>query len=88
MKHFQNRICFDKNEHYRYVAEDLYKNGVFDDNEREIANNIKYLDKCYINRKKNNINKSFLNYIEPLIYGKTKNQSTNGLYDFSKKLHD
>ena len=55
---------------------------------KEIANNIKYLDKCYINRKKNNINKSFLNYIEPLIYGKTKNQSTNGLYDFSKKLHN
>ena len=67
-----------KNYKIKYSCQDI----------KEIANNIKYLDKCYINRKKNNINKSFLNYIEPLIYGKTKNQSTNGLYDFSKKLHD
>ena len=67
-----------KNYKIKYSCQDI----------KEIANNIKYLDKCYINRKKNNINKSFLNYIEPLIYGKTKNQSTNGLYDFSKKLHN
>ena len=59
MKHFQNRIGFDKDEHYKYVAEDLYKNGVFDDNEREIANNagrkitIPDENKAKKNRKKN-----------------------------------
>ncbi|MGM9858691.1 MAG: diphosphate--fructose-6-phosphate 1-phosphotransferase [Bacilli bacterium] len=51
----------------------------------EIANNIKYLDKKYINSKNNNINSSFLNYIEPLIGGKIINPSTNGLNDFSNK---
>lgn len=40
MKHFKNSIGFDKDEHYKYVAEDLYKNGVFADNERETANNV------------------------------------------------
>ena len=38
MKHFQNKIGFDKDEHYKYVSDDLYKNGVFDDNDNEIAN--------------------------------------------------
>ena len=40
MKHFQNKIGFDKDEHYKYVSDDLYKNGIFDDNDNEIANNI------------------------------------------------
>ena len=40
MKHFQNRIRFDKDENYKIVSDDLYKNGIFDDNDNEIANNI------------------------------------------------
>lgn len=41
MKQFQNKIGFDKDEHYKYVSDDLYKNGIFDDNDNEIANNVK-----------------------------------------------
>ena len=41
MKHFQNKIGFDKDEHYKYVSDDLYKNIIFDDNDNEIANNVK-----------------------------------------------
>ena len=40
MKHFQNRIGFDKDEKYKYVSDDLYKNVIFDSNDNEIANNI------------------------------------------------
>lgn len=40
MKHFQNRIGFDKDEKYKYVSDDLYKNGIFTDDENEIVNNI------------------------------------------------
>lgn len=40
MKHFQSKIGFDNDEHYKYVADDLYKSGVFDDNDNEIANNV------------------------------------------------
>ena len=41
MKHFQNKIGFDKDEHYKYVSDDLYKNGIFDDNDNEIAYNVR-----------------------------------------------
>ena len=41
MKHFQNKIGFDTDEHYKYVSDDLYKNGIFDDNDNEIANNVR-----------------------------------------------
>ena len=41
MKHFQNKIGFDKYKHYKYVSDDLYKNGIFDDNDNEIANNVR-----------------------------------------------
>ena len=41
MKHFQNIIGFDKDEHYKYVSDDLYKNGIFDDNDNDIANNVR-----------------------------------------------
>lgn len=37
MKHFQNKIGFDKDENYKNVSEDLYRKGIFDDNDREIA---------------------------------------------------
>lgn len=37
MKRFQSKLGFDKNEHYTYVTDDLYNNGVFDKHEKEIA---------------------------------------------------
>ena len=40
MEHFHKRICYDKNENYKIVSDDLYKNGIFDNNDNEIANNI------------------------------------------------
>lgn len=40
MKHFHKRICYDKDENYKIVSDDLYKNGIFDYNDNEIANNI------------------------------------------------
>ena len=40
MNHFHKRICYDKSENYKIVSDDLYKNGIFDDNDNEIANNI------------------------------------------------
>ena len=40
MSHFHKRICFDKDNSYKIVSDDLYKNGIFDDNDNEIANNI------------------------------------------------
>lgn len=40
MSHFHKRICYDKNDNYKIVSNDLYKNGIFDDNDNEIANNI------------------------------------------------
>jgi hypothetical protein len=41
MKQFHNKIGFEKNEHYKYVSDDLYKNGILDDNDNEITNNVK-----------------------------------------------
>ena len=60
MSHFHKRITYDNDQNYRIVSDDLYKNGIFDDNDNEIANNI--LRKVTIpnenkvekNRKKNN----------------------------------
>ena len=40
MSHFHKRICFDKDENYKIVSDDIYKNGIFDNNDNEIANNI------------------------------------------------
>ena len=40
MSHFHMRICYDKDENYKIVSDDLYKNGIFDNNDNEIANNI------------------------------------------------
>lgn len=34
------RICYDKNENYKIVSDDLYKNGIFTDDENDIATNI------------------------------------------------
>lgn len=33
MGHFHKRICYDKDNNYKIVSNNLYKNGIFDDNE-------------------------------------------------------
>ena len=40
MSHFHKRITYDNDQNYKIVSDDLYKNGIFDDNDNEIANNI------------------------------------------------
>ncbi len=40
MSHFHRRICYDNDNNYKIVSDDLYKNGIFDNNDNEIANNI------------------------------------------------
>ena len=40
MSHFYRRICYDNDNNYKIVSDDLYKNGIFDNNDNEIANNI------------------------------------------------
>ena len=60
MSHFHKRICYDKDNNYKIVSDDLYKNGIFDDNDDEIANNIARRvtipdkNKQTKNKKKNN----------------------------------
>ena len=46
----------DKDDNYKIVSDDLYKNGIFTDDENEIANNIarKIKPKAEINNAKNN----------------------------------
>ena len=40
MSHFQKKIAYENDQNYKIVSDDLYKNGIFDDNDNEIANNI------------------------------------------------
>lgn len=40
MSHFHKKITYDNDQNYRIVSDDLYKNGIFDNNDNEIANNI------------------------------------------------
>ena len=56
MGHFNKRICYDKDNNYKIVSDDLYKNGIFTDDENEIANNIarKIKPKDEMNNAKNN----------------------------------
>ena len=60
MEHFHKRICYDKDENYKIVSDDLYKNGIFTDDKNEIENNMarKVKPKENIeqakNKKKNN----------------------------------
>ena len=60
MSHFHKRICYDKDKNYKIVSDDLYKNGIFDDNDNEISNNIYRKvtiadeNKIKKNKKKNN----------------------------------
>ena len=55
LKRFQEMIGFNNDEKYKYVSDDLYRNGIFDDNDNEIANDIarkvKTVDE--INNRKN-----------------------------------
>ena len=55
MKHFHQRICYDKDNNYKIVSDDLYKNEIFTDDENKIANNIarKFKPKDEINNVKN-----------------------------------
>ena len=46
IKHFQSKIGFDKDEKYKYVSDDLYKNGIFDDND-----GTRYVTRCEKDRK-------------------------------------
>ena len=56
MSHFHKKITYDNDQNYKIVSDDLYKNGIFDDNDNEIANNI--LRKVTIpNEKKTEKNK-------------------------------
>ena len=59
MKYFHQRICYDKDNNYKIVSADLYKNGIFTDDENEIANNIarKVKPKDEINNDKNKMKK-------------------------------
>ena len=58
MNHFHKRICYDKDNNYKIVSDDLYKNGIFDNNDNEIANNIykkvTIPDENKKNKKRNN----------------------------------
>ena len=60
MGHFHKKICYDKDNNYKIVSDDLYKNGIFTDDENEIANDIRRKVKLKSdiedtkNRKKNN----------------------------------
>ena len=56
MSHFHKRICYDKDNNYKIVSDDLYKNGIFDDNDNEIANNI-YRKVTILDENKQNKNK-------------------------------
>ncbi len=60
MNHFHKRICYDKDNNYKIVSDDLYKNGIFTDDENEIANNIarKVKPKDEMNKDKNNRKKN------------------------------
>lgn len=41
MGHFHKKICYDKDNNYKIVSDDLYKNGIFTDDENKITNDIR-----------------------------------------------
>ena len=57
MKRFQQKIGFDKDENYKAVSDDLYKVGIFTDDENKIANNLMRKVKIKENIKDNKIKK-------------------------------
>ena len=56
MSHFHKRICYDKDNNYKIVSDDLYKNGIFDNNDNKIARRVTIPDenKQTKSKKKNN----------------------------------
>ena len=58
MSHFQKKITYYKDENYKIVSDDLYRDGIFDDNDYEIATNefrkVTIPDKDKFDKKKNN----------------------------------
>ena len=58
MSHFHKKITYENDKNYKIVSDDLYKNGIFDDNDNEIANNIARKvtipDENKNNKKRNN----------------------------------
>lgn len=57
MKRFQQKIGFDKDENYKAVSDDLYKVGIFTDDENKTANNLMRKVKIKENIKDNKIKK-------------------------------
>ena len=57
IKHFQNKIGFEKDEKYKYVSDDLYKNGIFDDNDNRIVNHVSRVIKTVDEFNNTNIKK-------------------------------
>ena len=57
IKHFQNKIGFDKDGKYKYVSDDLYKNGIFDDNDNRIVNDVSKENKTVDELNKTNAKK-------------------------------
>ena len=57
-------FTFDRDKQYKYVSDDLYKNGIFTDDKNEIANNIdrKIKPKDEINKEKNNRKKYYTRF--------------------------
>ena len=53
ISHFHKKITYDNDQNYKIVSDNLYKNGIFDDNDNEIANNI-YRKVTIPNENKNN----------------------------------
>ena len=58
MSHFHRKITYANDKNCKIVSDDLYKNGIFDDNDNEIANNIARKvtipDENKNNKKRNN----------------------------------
>ena len=67
IKHFQNKIGFDKDKKYKYVSDNLYKNGIFDDNDNRIVNDvsrkIKPADELDNTKTKKKNNKKIVKYM-------------------------
>ena len=59
MGHFHKKITYENDQNYKIVSDDLYKNGIFDDN--EIANNI-FRKVTIPDKNKNSKNKNDLKF--------------------------
>ena len=59
MSHFHKKITYENDQNYKIVSYDLYKNGIFDDN--EIANNI-FRKVTIPDKNKNSKNKNDLKF--------------------------